>query len=244
MLKLMLLAVGIIGFFPVFQSCSDDDGYSLGDYWLDVATVETWEGNANYFRLDDGTTLWPAAGYYLGHNLREGQRTWLNYTILSDNKDGFDHYVKVNGVDTILTKGISEDKGLENDSYYGTDPVKINNIWIGNGYLNVIFKFNYGGIKKHFINLLPVTVNQNPYEVEFRHNAYNDPAEAGVASIVCFDLASLPDTEGKTVKLKVHVKTFDGDKTFELDYNTDKGAVLSKTPANLSVDMNYFETVN
>lgn len=240
----LLLMVGAIGISLLFNSCSMDDGYSLNDYWLGVATVETLDGGNHYFKMDNGTTLWPAAGYYLGHNLEVGQRTWLNFTILSDEKDGFDHYVKVNGVDPILTKEIAEDKGEENDSYYGTDPVTVKDIWVGGGYLNVIFKFNYGGTKKHFINLLPVTGSENAYEVEFRHHAYNDPSEAAVAGIVCFDLSSLPETEGETVKLKVHFKTFNGDKTFELEYNSEKETVTGGNSSNMSIDMNFFETVN
>ncbi|WP_280764706.1 NigD-like protein [Parabacteroides sp. PFB2-10] len=242
-LKLILIA-GIISASLLFQSCSNDDGYSLGDYWLSVATVESLDGGSHYFKMDNGTTLWPAAGYYLGHNLAVGQRTWLNFTILSDKKDGFDHYVKVNGVDPILTKEIAEDKGEENDSYYGTDPVAVKDIWVGGGYLNVIFKFNYGGMQKHFINLLPVTDSENPYEVEFRHHAYKDPAEAAVAGIVCFDLSSLPKTEGETVKLKVHFKTFNGEKTFELEYNSDKETVTEEKSGNTSLNINFFETIN
>ena len=39
---------------------------------------------------------------------------------------------------------------------------------------------------------------------------------------MAFNLSSLPDTQGKTVELRVKVKTFEGDKTFVVKYNSDK----------------------
>ncbi|WP_280778973.1 NigD-like protein [Parabacteroides sp. PM5-20] len=240
-MKLFLLTVVFAWVTLTFQSCLDDDGYSLGKYWIEVATIESLENNAHFFRLDDGKSLWPTAGYYTGHNLGDGQRIWLNYTILSDSMDGFSHYVRVNGLDPVLTKGIAADKGEENDVIYGTDPVNIENIWIGDGYLNVLFVFNYGGQETHFVNLLKDKKEEDLYSVEFRHNAYNDPARTGVRGIVCFDLRDLPDTEGETVKLKIRVNTFDGEKIYELDYNSDKNFPGKKI---LTEDTVYFERVN
>ena len=46
-------------------------------------------------------------------------------------------------------------------------------------------------------------------------------------ALVAFDLSDLPDTQGKTVKLKLKWKSFDGDKSAEFDYCTRKS-----TPAN------------
>lgn len=241
-MKFFVLAMGMLSMSLLFNSCLDDDGYSLGDYWVEVATIESLSSSDHYFRLDDGSTLWPAAGNYLGHNLDEGQRTWLNYTILSDSLSGFDHYVKVNGIEPILTKKIAEDLGEENDSEYGTDPVDVDDIWIGDGYLNVIFKFNYGGQERHFVNLLPAGDEENAYQVEFRHHAYEDPAHRAVRGIVCFDLSSLPDTEGETVKLAVTVNTFGGSKTYELDYNSNKKLSAGNGPS--SFETENFERVN
>lgn len=244
-LSICVPVTGILSMVLLFNSCLDDDGaYSLGDFRMEIATVESLESSQHYFRLDDGTTLWPAAGYYLGHNLDDGQRTWLNYTLLSDKKDGFDHYIKVNGADPILTKKIAEDKGEENNAVYGTDPVGIdeNYIWIGNGYLNIIFSFNYGGTKTHFINLLPAGDEENAYQVEFRHNAYNDPQQTAVSGIVCFDLSDLPDTGGETVKLTVKVNTFSGEKTYELDYNSNREQASGTESAGFNLE--NFERVN
>lgn len=237
----LITIIGLLALPFTFFSCSDDDGYSLNNYWLEVATIEPLDGGLHYYRLDDSTTLWPASGYYLGHNLQDGQRVWLNYTLLSGKKDGFDHYIKVNGLDPILTKKIAENKGKDNNAIYGTDPVGIRNIWVGDGYLNVLFTFNYGGQKRHFVNLIQENSDDDPYTLEFRHNAYDDPPLAGVRGIVCFDLSDLPDTEGETVKLKIRVRGFGGDKVYELNYNSDKSGSAERV---LTDEDDHFERVN
>lgn len=240
MLKQLVLVVGVILASLTFHSCLDNDGYSLDKFWMNVATIESEGSGSHYFRLDDGSTLWPVnTDYYTGHNLQDGQRILLNYTILSDSQAGFTHYVKVNGVDPILVKKVAEDMGAKNDSIYGVDPVEIKEIWLGGGYLNIWFAANFGGVDKHAVNLLSGDGANESYRVEFRHNAYNDPAVTAATGLVCFDLSDLPDTNGETVVLTVKVKTFDGEKEFQFDYN-------SGTPAkgkNLSADigMGYFE---
>ena len=79
------------------------------------------------------------------------QRALVNFTILADstqsNLGGFSHYIKVNAIHNILTKSIAKNEGAANDSIYGTDPVSIynNNMWIGDGYLNIYFETLWGG---------------------------------------------------------------------------------------------------
>jgi len=242
MLKRLVLSVGVILTSLIFHSCLDDDGYSLGKFWIGVATIESEGSGAHYFRLDDNTTLWPVnVDYYTGHNLEDGQRTLLNYTILSDSLSGFSHYVKVNGVEPILTKKIAEDMGEKNDSIYGNDPVSIKDIWIGGGYLNIWFITNVGGQVRHYVNLLP-DMKEDSYSLEFRHNAYNDPDIASATGVVCFDLSSLPDTDGEDVTLTIKVKTFEGDKDLKFKYNSDMKTKGKNLPSDIG--MGYFEKLN
>ena len=58
--------------------------------------------------------------------------------------------------------------------------------------------------------------------MEFRHNAYGDVHGIEGDGLVAFNLAKLPDTNGKTVKLKLKWKSFSGDKSAEFDYCTRK----------------------
>lgn len=229
-MKLFLMMIGVALATLPFQSCLDDDGYSLGDFWIAIATVESDSGNAShYFRLDNGTTLWPADGYYVGHNLDDGQRVILNYTILSGYLKNFDHFIKVNDIDVVLTKEIAEDKVEKNDSIYGTDPVEVKQMWVGNGYLTVYFRTQYSGQKKHFINLVrndrEETTDGSIY-LEFRHNAHDDSPSFSSTGPVSFDLTSLKATE-KPIKLTIAVQTYDGLKTYPMVYDPDKPYVTT-----------------
>lgn len=123
---------------------------------------------------------------------------------------------------------------MDNDSVYGTDPVEMIKDWVTiaeDGYLTLRFRTLWGDRSKaHFVNLLVSKDPANPYEVEFRHNAYGDVYGTEGDGLVAFKLDELPDTEGKTVKLKLKWKSFSGDKSAEFDYCTRKS-----TPAKVEI---------
>mgnify|MGYP001529452063 FL=1 len=134
---------------------------------------------------------------------------------------------------TLLTKPIAPDLGSENDSYYGTDMLALNGgsiwskngVWIEDGYITFDFYIQrgYNDNVKHFLNLVQ-TNSADPYELEFRHNAYGniDSSLRPSAGLVSFKLDKLPSTEGKTVKLKIKYKSFASNdyNTVELDYKS------------------------
>lgn len=228
-LRLFTLMTGIVLTSLSLFSCLDDDGYSIGDlYAPEIATVVP-EGNAYYLRLDDGTTFWPAATNYPGYKPKKDQRAVIYYTILGDSIPGYSHPIKVNRIDDILTKALAEDLGNKNDSVYGKDPVQINGLLMGDGFLHFSLTANFGGQEAHLVNLFPVKDADSPYILEFRHNAFNDPAIAAVQKLICFNLVTLPDTNGKTVDLTIRVHTFNGEKEYTVKYNSDKNQIPENT---------------
>ncbi|MDR0843643.1 MAG: NigD-like protein [Tannerella sp.] len=218
-IKLFALSIGVAIAACVFNSC-DDDGYSLGDRWYSIATVNPLDSTSRsfYLTLDNGTTLWPAASHAHWYKPHENQRAIVVYTILSDEMEGYDHFVQIHDIRDVLTKPFAEDLGEGNDEKYGTDPAKILDMWIGDGYLNVEFGFNYGGAAVHFINLMKNDDAETPYSFEFRHNAYNDSQHYGRRGYVAFDLSEL-DTNGESVTLNIKVKTFEGEKVYTIEYD-------------------------
>lgn len=234
MKKLRFLAI-MAGVLLVFSSCLDDDGYSLGDMWMSYVTVNPLdEKTQSYdFTTDGGSKLWISASsvYY---KPKENQRAQIFYTILgdADKNSDYDYYIKLNIIQEYLTKNIAENLNDDNDSIYGADPVKMNKIWIGDNYLNMHFTTYYGGTKKHYINLIQTDENQ-PYILEFRHNAYDDPAAVAMDGLVAFNLDALPDTGGEEVELEIHTKTYEGDKVYKVKYNSSvkESAEYSSTEA-------------
>ena len=134
--------------------------------------------------------------------------------------------VYVNWIDSILTKPTVPDKGLQNDSVYGNDPVEIVKDWVTiaeDGYLTLRFRTRWGGNGiAHRVNLLVGVNSENLYEVEFRHDAQGDTNGIWGDGLVAFRLSDLPDTNGETVKLKLTWNSFSGEKSTEFDYCTRK----------------------
>ena len=205
-----------------FQSCLDDDDNNA--YYLRypnaLVTVKEAADGAFFLQLDDKTTLLPTNVKTSPFGDKE-VRALMNYSEVDEASGEYTKAVHINWIDSILTKPIAPDLGEENDKIYGTDPVEIVNDWVT----------VWGGSQKHFVNLLLGQNPDNPYEVEFRHNAYGDTYGKTDDGLVAFKLDELPDTEGKTVKLKLKWKSFSGDKSAEFDYCTRKSVAPSEPAA-------------
>ena len=105
-MRRFFLAIGIftIGIILFLSSC-DDSAHSLGEFRINIATAIPNGENSYSLLLDNGTRLWPAASA-VTYNPEMNQRVFLNYTILSGAKDGYNHYIKVNDIWNILTKDV------------------------------------------------------------------------------------------------------------------------------------------
>jgi hypothetical protein len=225
------LVLSLIVFFAcvtavTFNSCSDDDGYSLGNFSVDIASVVPLdkEGGSFYLRMDDGTTLMPV-NTGLHFEPKDMQRAWVNFTLLSDNQSGYDHLVKINAIQEVLTKEVI-DLTSENEEEVGDDPAKILNYWIGDDYLNINFGLNIGGEKTHYINLVRNTLSpaerdeSDTIALEFRHNANGDPQRYGADSYVAFDLRPFQREDKQPVEFTLKVKGYDGETTeYKITYN-------------------------
>ena len=191
-----------------------------------LVTVKTDADQTVFLQLDDKTTLLPTNMTKSPYGEKE-VRALVNYKEVDEPSDIYTQAVHINWIDSILTKPIAPDLGEENDTVYGTDPVEIVNDWVTiaeDGYLTLRFRTQQGDYQtKHFVNLLLSENPENPYEVEFRHNSHGNMWGELADALVAFDLSDLPDTQGKTVKLKLKWKSFDGDKSAEFDYCTRKG---------------------
>ena len=194
-----------------FQSCDNyDDGYSLGDIAVDWATVDVKGAHTYSFVGDTWGSLWPAASSIPWYNPVDGQRVIAVFNPLADDFQGYDCAIKVEGVKEVLTKGV-EDLTAENDKEFGNDPVTIlqGNMWIGGGYLNVVFAQDIPQSKKHRVSLVKpenslFNEDGNYIHLEYRYNTYNDTTGYWVNGAVSFNLNSLkitPQTKGIKVKL-------------------------------------------
>lgn len=234
-LRFFLLTAVVLFSAMIFQSCLDDDdneNWALR-YPNALVTVKPLSESSFFLQLDDSTTLLPTNMTASPYGAKE-VRALINFDEVNEPSEGYNKAVHINWMDSILTKNMAPDFGTDNDSIYGTDPVEIINDWVTiaeDGYLTLRFRTIWGDRNKaHFVNLLASQNPENPYEVEFRHNAHGDIYGSEGDGLVAFKLDSLPDTDGKTVKLKLKWKSFSGDKSAEFNYCTNES-----TPAKSAI---------
>lgn len=191
----LVIAAMLIG----FTGCNDDDGYSLGDIWIGFGVMMV-DGESYSIVMDNDDILSPVASNYAPgwyNHFENGDRVWVNYTVLDEelNNDGTvkQYYVKVNEIDDILMKGIL-DITDENADSIGNDPIIVQEYWITDSLLN--FKLKYWGYNKtHYLNLVKqpgnLTEDNQPIELELRHNANDDDESVPYTAFVSFSLNDL-----------------------------------------------------
>lgn len=225
----------LLGLIFTVTSCLDDDGYSLNDMWVGFGTVEQVNSDPMDYRIhmDSGDVLMPVASgyqlpwYYQGTNdpnsrLKTGDRILINYTVLAD-KTGDDgdidlYHVKVNSVKKILLKGIL-DITEENRDSIGNDPVIVRDCWQTDGLLNFEIKY-WGRHEVHFINLVKepgdLTEENQPVELELRHNANGDVEDIPYSAFVSFRLDEIQIAGLDSVQFRITSKDYEG-KEFEYE---------------------------
>ncbi|ASB47741.1 NigD1/NigD2 family lipoprotein [Alkalitalea saponilacus] len=210
MRKLMLPFVTILATMFLLQGClKDDDSYSLGKYWVTTGTIEKGDISPYVVVADNGDRLFPSATAVPHFKTKDGQRVWISYTILGDAEGQIDHYVRVNDLSEILTKGILE-LTPENADSIGHDPVTIRDYWFTGDFLTIRFIYGGGG-RIHFINLVqdvenPVNEEGLPI-LEFRHNRNNDPYNYKMYGTVSFNLETLKTEEQDEVQFVLKAKS-------------------------------------
>jgi len=220
-------------------SCSDDDGYSLGDVWVATGTVIK---TTDYFYvvLDDGDVLWPSASNVSPDRLEDGMRSYVSYTILGDADDNemYDYYVKINGLSEILTKPIfnfDETTSQEVKDSIGYDAVTISDTWFTDDYLNIHFEYGGGGAYVHYINLVKDTedleAENGEIILELKHNKNGDPNNYLQWSIASFDISELKVSGQNSVDIFVRSLDKEGNYQYNkvLTYNYDQPEIEPMT---------------
>ena len=217
----------------ILPSCLDDDDDVSRLYPNALVTVKEAADETVYFQLDETTTLLPVNITTHPFDSKE-VRALVNYEEVDDSSEEYDQAVRVNWIDSIRTKPMAPNLGEDNDNEYGNDPVEIVSDWVTiaeDGYLTLRFRTMWSQLGiTHYVNLIPTNNPENPYEVQFKHDANGDVSGRVGDGLVAFRLDQLPDTEGETVKLKLIWDSFNGEKSMEFDYRT-----RAATPASSAI---------
>ena len=230
--KLSVLVLGFLASVFGLTSCDmDSDNYNVQ---RPTALVTVYPVTSESFRmqLDDQTVLFPT-------NMKASPfgdkkvRALVSYEY-EEGATGNLRNVRVNWIDSILTKRMAPDLGqAENVKAYGNDPVEIMRDWTTvaeDGYLTLRFLTRWGDKQPHLVNLVADN-SANPYELTFHHkgNTTSGPKASG---LVAFKLSDLPDTNGKTVDVKLKWTSFSGAKSITFKYCTNKSTDLPSETLN------------
>lgn len=243
--KLLCAMACLLATACAMQSCNDDDDDNY-DYVMPNAlvTVKPAAGNAGfYLQLDDSTTLKPVNMTQSPFGSKQ-VRALANFTLVDQDPAPYNKAVRINWIDSILTKSMAKDLGDLNPATYGNDPVEIVKDWVTiaeDGYLTLRVRTLMSGQVRHIVNLVATPTADNAYVVTFYQNAQGDTI-GGVPTdaLVAFDLGStLPDTQGKTVDLVLKWNSYSGAKQATFKYCTRKATTAT---VNLS-KLNYTKWV-
>lgn len=207
-------------------SCNNDEDYYYVPYSYAIGDMVVEEGSDPYIQMDDKKTLFPSNGDRLPSYLKKnGQRVIVNFTFLDEHREGYDYYILVNDIDSVLVKNIIPITPETTDSI-GNDPINVMGMWSSDKYLTLQFEMRGAGQEKHMINLVrdyslaSAPDSEGYLHLKFRHNRMNDLDVNhylwGVASFRLDDIyAEFPDLKG----LKIDVRTSHGNETYTCDFD-------------------------
>lgn len=198
MMKKIVLGI-LVAMIFAFTACNNDDGYSLSNQWVGFGMLQGDGSDVYKIVLDNKDVLTVVATNYPGwwKKFDDGDRVWVNFTILDDEKNDADSismfFVKLNNIEDILMKGVMDITPEIEDSI-GNDPIVVDKYWMTDSLLNFRLKYNgYSGI--HFLNLVkePGEINEDsqPIQLQLRHNANDDEEAVPYTAHVSFSLNSL-----------------------------------------------------
>ena len=206
----MLLGLCLCALMPLFSSCDDNDGYSIGDFTPPLWATVRSQGTAFYLDCDVWGTLWPVNTHLDSSQLVDGQRVITSFNPLADDYEGFDHAVKILSLQPVLTKQL-EQVTPDTEEEYGNDPLLIyqGDMSVSGGYLNLLFLQNMPAKEKHRISLvqskedLQAGEEDDYLHCQLRYNDYDALTGYRAYGAVSFYLGELPkDCQGVKVVLQ------------------------------------------
>lgn len=184
---LLTLVVSFVSQF-LLQSCLSDND----DFYLAIATLRTTDNNELYFVLDTGKKMY--ANLTKTGKQEEGQRYYVHFEILEEEKSGYDYNIKIHNLEEIMTKSPFIMTEATIDSI-GDDKINITDAWFGDGYLNIQYQFlgTSNTSKQHIVSLVynqikdaDTNTEEGYINLEFRLNALNNKPVEVINGIVSF----------------------------------------------------------
>lgn len=229
LMLLMVVALTAVS----LQSCDDDDDDYYPAFNLATVTLKApkVDGGKWFMQLDDSTTLEATNIASHPYDNRE-LRAYIRYNDIKDmasapaSTSAIQKMYSVNvlTIDTILTKKM--DPMVENTAEeYGSDPVEVVNSWetvAEDGYMNIRFRTRFGYNGKHRMTLVHRTDAEDPYTVEFLHDANGDTNGQVADGMVAFRLDDSFNEGNDPIEITLKWKSYSGEKSAKFKYTPRK----------------------
>ena len=229
LMLLMVVALTAVS----LQSCDDDDDDYYPAFNLATVTLKApkVDGGKWFMQLDDSTTLEATNIASHPYDNRE-LRAYIRYNDIKDmasapaSTSAIQKMYSVNvlTIDTILTKKM--DPMVENTAEeYGSDPVGAVNSWetvAEDGYMNIRFRTRFGYNGKHRMTLVHRTDAEDPYTVEFLHDANGDTNGQVADGMVAFRLDDSFNEGNDPIEITLKWKSYSGEKSAKFKYTPRK----------------------
>ena len=229
LMLLMVVALTAVS----LQSCDDDDDDYYPAFNLATVTLKApkVDGGKWFMQLDDSTTLEATNIASHPYDNRE-LRAYIRYNDIKDmasapaSTSAIQKMYSVNvlTIDTILTKKM--DPLVENTAEeYGSDPVEVVNSWetvAEDGYMNIRFRTRFGYNGKHRMTLVHRTDAEDPYTVEFLHDANGDTNGQVADGMVAFRLDDSFNEGNDPIEITLKWKSYSGEKSAKFKYTPRK----------------------
>ena len=219
---MLLMAVALTA--VSLQSCDDDDdcypAFNLATVTLKAPRAE---GAKWFMQLDDSNVIYAkniASHPYENKELRAYIRYNDIQKDMASSKFPYEYSANILTIDTILTKKM--DPMVENMAgEYGDDPVEVVDSWetvAEDGYMNIRFRTRWGNNIKHRVTLVHRTDVDDPYTVEFIHNAHGDINGQVADGMVAFRLDDCFNEGDKPIEITLKWKSYSGEKSAKFKY--------------------------
>lgn len=234
MMLLMVVALTTVS----LQSCdTDDDDYVNFNLATVTLKAPQAEGGKWYMQLDDDNIIY--ANNIASHPYDKKElRAYIRYRnlerIATSSKHPYENTADIFTIDTILTKKMSplikelptsSEQDDINAEEYGDDPVEVVNSWetvAEDGYMNIRFRTRFGYNGKHRVSLVHRTDANEPYVVEFYHDANGDTNGQVADGMVAFKLDDVFNMGTEPIDITLKWKSYSGEKTAKFKYRPRK----------------------
>lgn len=175
----------------------------IDDFLIEFATVIKPSGQTT-FQLDNNKTLIPKE--LKSYSGKDGQRVILNFSPWRGDT------VKINSVSDIFTGTVQQSDIPAN---LIQDPVKIQSIWVGGNYLNMILEIEYYE-KNHIIALFHDTKSPD-INLYFSHFKDGDPPGYAKKLYASFSLSAIKSVNDNPTPFHLHINTYAGMRVWEME---------------------------